>query len=196
MAKARGDPSAMQVEEFEVTIEGTSPLVLLPLGFFKDCPEDEDEQLERALDLYRREDGEPGFPAGGLKDAVMESCKKLDIDTRRRVAAGFHIVGEDATNRILLHGKPEGVEFDFNFKKPPRTVTRTLPQLFDWSCVVPVHLMTESLDAKEFKKLLGVAGEKVGIGHRRPEMGTFKVTNIVSKHNGNNNNRSKHKGKR
>lgn len=195
MAKARGDPSAMQVEEFEVTIEGTSPLVLLPLGFFKNCPDDEDEQVERALDLYRREDGKPGFPAGGLKDAVLESCKKLDVDTRRRVASGFHIVGEDATNRVLLHGDSEGVDFDFNFKKPKRTVTRTLPQLDTWTCVFPVHLMTGNLGSKEFKKFLGVAGEKVGIGHRRPEMGTFKVTNIVSKQNGSNN-RSKRKSKR
>jgi hypothetical protein len=181
----------MQVEEFEVTIEGTSPLVLLPLGFFKDCPDDEDGQLERALDLYRREDGNPGFPAGGLKDAILEGCKKLDADTRYRVASGFHIVGENATNRVLLNGDSEGVDFDFNFKRPKRTVTRTLPQLDKWTCVFPVQLVTGSLDSKEFNEFLGVAGEKIGIGHRRPEMGTFKVTNIVSK-NGINN-RSKRK---
>ena len=44
--------------------------------------------------------------------------------------------------------------------------------------------MTSSLGLRDFKKYLGIAGEKIGIGHRRPDMGTFRVE-TVSKVEGN-----------
>jgi hypothetical protein len=178
MAKARVDPYALKVDEYEVTIEGTAPIVLLPLGFFKDCPEDEDGQLQRALELYCRDDGEPGFPAGAIKESVIQSLKGVETKARQRIVGGFHVIGEEATNKIRLLGDPQKANFEFNFKKPERVVTKTLPQIDEWSCVFTAQVVRPQMTKKSLTDALNKAGEKVGIGHRRPEMGTFSVKTV------------------
>ena len=180
MARKR-DPSALKIEEIEVTVQGTAPLVILPLGAFKgrQVLEDADE-VEHALKLYRRESGELGFPAGGIKRAVMEAIAKLDLDTRRSVESGMHVIGEEATNMVVLEGKHHGEDFDFDFKKPERTVTLKLPVLDKWECKFRVQYMGQTINRKLIEKFLGQAGEEVGLGHRRPDQGTFKVQKIVS----------------
>jgi hypothetical protein len=178
MARNRGDPPDLEVQEVEVVVEGTSPLVCIPLGCFKQLPEDADEQVEQALELYRREDGEPGFPAGAFKKAVMAACKDLDLDTRRAVAAGFHVVGEAGTNLVPLtvgKGDPSMEEYEFTFKRPKREVTRALPVFNDWRAALLVQFMPKMVPAKRLREFLDLAGAKVGIGHDRPESGTFQV---------------------
>jgi hypothetical protein len=181
MAKKRGDSSALPISEVQVTIKGTSPLVLLPLGAFKGQHlTDDQDRVEESLKLYRRHDKRAGFPAGGIKRAVQESMKGLDLETRRSVESGMHIVGEDETNMVVLEGEHHGESFDFDFKKPKRTVTLKLPVLDQWRATFLVQFIGQSISRKHVEKFLGDAGKKVGLGHRRPERGTFEVENIVS----------------
>jgi len=182
MAKRREGPArGLPIQELEVTVAGTAPLVLLPLGCFKDRTIDEDQdEVENSLSLYRRHDGAAGFPAGGIKTAVLEAAKGLDADTRRHLAAGMHIVGEPETNLVRLKGTPRGEEFDFDFKRPKRTVTITLPVYDRWSCRFNVQFLDSSISRRDIEKFLAAAGKTVGIGHRRPEQGTFEVKRVAA----------------
>jgi hypothetical protein len=165
-------------ENHEVTIKGTSPLVLLPLGVFSDRPDSEQAQYERALFLYRREDGEMGFPAGGISSAVIESCKDLDKTQKVRVVGGFHVIGEEETNLVRVIGQPRMETFGFKFKKPLlRELLMPLPKFDEWRIVFQVQIH-EDLKLDEFKAVLEDAGKNIGIGHRRPEMGKFEVEKI------------------
>jgi hypothetical protein len=147
--------------------------------------EEADEQVEQALDLYRREDGRQGFPAGAFKKAVMDACREFDKDTRKAVAAGFHVMGEMGTNLVALRGgrdDPSMEEYDFIFKRPKREVSRTLPVFNDWSAELTVQFMPKLVPAVRLREFFDLAGEKIGIGHDRPDSGTFKVRdfNIIN----------------
>lgn len=179
----------MNVENHEVTIRGASPIILLPLGTFSDRPETEELQYERALKFYRRNDGEGGFPAGGIKNAVQEVCSGFNAETKARIIGGFHVVGEAETNMVKLIGKPKMEKFDFQFKKPARTITLPLPRIEEWYCIFPLQILSDLMKRDEFKLLLEDAGRRIGIGHRRPEMGRFEVAKIVPRTNGNGNGR-------
>jgi hypothetical protein len=185
MTRSRGDPPDLEVQEAAVTLEGTAPLVCIPLGCFKQLPEDADAQVEQALDHYRRDDGEQGFPAGAFKKAVMDACRDFDKDTRKAVAAGFHVMGEMGTNLVTLRGgteDPSMEEYEFTFKRPKREVGRALPVFNDWSAELTVQFMPKLVPAKRLREFLDLAGEKIGIGHDRPDSGTFKVRdfNIIN----------------
>jgi hypothetical protein len=186
MARNRDGPPDLEVREVEVVVEGTAPLVCIPLGCFKQLSEEADEQLEQALQLYRREDGEPGYPAGAFKRAVMEACQAFDKDTRTAVAAGFHVIGEPGSNMVRLSGgkdDPSMEEYEFTFKRPKREVSRALPVFNDWQAVLSVQFMPKMVPAKRLREFLDLAGEKVGIGHDRPESGTFQVKkfNVINR---------------
>jgi hypothetical protein len=181
MAGKRESPSGLSIKELEVTVQGTAPLVILPLGCFKDRTIDEDQdEVEQSLKLYRRADGDAGFPAGGIKQAVLEAVRSLDTDTKRNVAAGMHIVGEPETNMVRLEGKPRGEDFDFDFKRPKRVVTITLPVYDKWSCRFNVQYLGSSISRKDIETFFAEAGRRVGLGHRRPERGTFEVKKVVA----------------
>jgi hypothetical protein len=178
VTRNRGDPPDLEVREAEVVLEGTAPLVCIPLGCFKQLPEEADEQVEKALELYRREDGEPGFPAGAFKKAVMDACKAFDKDTRTAVAAGFHVIGEPGSNMIRISGgksDPSMEEYEFTFKRPKREVSRALPVFNKWQAVLAVQFMPKMVPAKRLEEFLNLAGAEIGIGHDRPDSGTFKV---------------------
>ena len=164
-------------KEYEVTLKGTSPLVLLPLGVFSDRHDSEQSKYELALFLYRREDGEMGFPAGGIASALIESCKGCDKSYKSRVMGGFHVVGEEETNLVKVIGQPQMENFDFKFKKPPRDFLMPLPKFDEWQIVFDVQIH-EDLKLDEFKTALEEAGKNIGIGHRRPEMGKFEIEKI------------------
>jgi len=172
--------SALSVSEVQVTIKGTAPLVLLPLGVFKgEKLVANHDKVEEALKLYRRHDGLLGFPAGGIKEAVITAVLKLDKETRAAVNSGFHIIGEDETNMVVLSGEYHGEPFDFDFKKPQRTITLTLPVLDQWSATFRVQYLSSSISLKNIEQFFGDAGRKVGIGHRRPVQGTFEITQVL-----------------
>lgn len=174
------ETSAPSISELKVTIQGTAPLILLPLGVFKgEQLVDNHNKVEEALKLYRREDEQLGFPAGGLKQAVCEAVAKLDTDTKGSVYSGLHVIGEDETNMIVLEGEHHGEPFDFNFKKPKRTITLTLPVFDEWTATFHVHFMESTISRRNIEQFLRDAGSKVGIGHRRPDKGTFKIKQVV-----------------
>lgn len=177
--KKRVEMSALDISELEVTVQGTAPLVLLPLGVFKgEKLVDNHDKFAEALKLYLRHDGRPGLPAGAFKEAVITAVTKLDKETRAAVDT-IHVIGEDETNMVVLEGEPHGESFDFNFKKPKRTITLTLPVLDSWTATFRVHFMTSIISRKNVERFLNEAGRKVGIGHRRPEKGTFKIKQVV-----------------
>lgn len=179
MAKKRVAMSALNISEIEVTVQGTAPLVLLPLGVFKgEKLVDHHNKVEEALKLYRRHDGLLGFPAGSFKAALIEAVVKLDKETRAAVDT-IHVIGEDETNMVVLTGEHHGEDFSFDFKKPERTVTLTLPVLDEWSAILRVQYVSSAISRKNLEQFLSDAGVKIGIGHRRPEKGTFRIAQIT-----------------
>lgn len=181
MAKKRVETSALDISEIEVTIKGTAPLVLLPLGVFKgEQLVEHHDKVAESLKLYRRHDEQLGFPSGAFKTAVTVAVSKLDKETKAAVNTGFHVLGEDETNMAVLNGEHHGEDFSFDFKKPKRTVTLTLPVLDEWSATLRVQYMGSIISRKHIEQFLSDAGRTVGIGHRRPKQGTFEISQVVS----------------
>mgnify|MGYP001818260833 CR=1 FL=1 len=173
--KRMGIP-VLDISEIEVTITGTKPLVLLPLGTFKgEKLVDNHDKVAESLKLYRRHDGQLGFPAGAFKEAVITAVANLDKETKAAVATGFHVFGEEETNMVALSGEHHGESFSFDFKKPKRTITLTLPVLNEWSAILHVQFVASVISGKNILKFLDDAGRRVGVGHRRPDKGTFEI---------------------
>jgi hypothetical protein len=172
---------SLDVSEADVMIRGTAPLVLLPLGVFKgEKLVDSHDKVDESLKLYRRHDGKTGFPAGAFKQAVYEAVSSFDEETKDAVYSGFHVIGEDETNMVILSGKNHGEGFIFDFKKPKRTVLITLPVLNEWSSVLRIQYLKDSISLGKIKRFLGEAGRGIGVGHRRPEKGTFEISKVLS----------------
>jgi hypothetical protein len=161
------------IERIEVTIVGTKPLVTVPLGVFKDQPEGATAQLEQALELYRIPDGGHGFPAGGIKRALLAGMPD-DKEAKTRIATAV-IMGDPIKNLVPLEGEPGEEEFEFAFKRPKREVSRTLPVFKKWSSTFEMHFDSNVVKTREILEALGRGGASVGIGHDRPNYGTFAV---------------------
>ena len=176
--KAKNTVEGPKIETIEVIIVGTKPLITIPLGCFKNQPEDAIDQLDQALELYELGGMQNGFPAGGIKRAMLAACKDYDKDVRNRIA-GAVIMGDPMTNLVPLEGESEGEEFEFTFKRPKREVKRTLPIFKKWSISFEVLFNSRDLSQRELLEILGIAGTTIGLGHNRPDNGTF----AIAKHN-------------
>lgn len=167
----------MTIETTEIIIEGVSPLVTVPIGIFKLTPDAENEQFVRAaLELYRRADGEEGFPAGAFKDAILEAVRGEKEGVTKK-AYSVIVLGEEDTAMVSLKGsaKPEPVVFKFKIGKSKKERKVCLPRYAYWRATLRVMYDNSVVtDLKEIEWLLDKAGAEIGVGHGRPENGKFR----------------------
>lgn len=167
----------MTVETTEIVVEGVTPLVTVPIGIFKIMPDEEGElSVRAALELYRRADGEEGFPAGAFKDAILEAVRGEKEGVIKK-AYSVIVLGEDDTAMVSLKGsaKPVPAVFEFKIGKSKKEKRVCLSRYDYWRATLKVMYDNSVVDRKDIEWLLGKAGAEVGVGHGRPENGKFRV---------------------
>lgn len=166
----------------EFLIFGTRPLLCskkpdLQVGINPPKPKDVPEAFKRALYPFERSDGWTyGFPAPGVKYAMVEACSHcaaVKSHTRSRV---FVLTDEESEDYLqLLY--PEMPEPYNTIVTPPRggSVPTTFGRFDKWAIRFTVRYFPAMIPENDLATLLHIAGELVGIGARRVATGDNRI---------------------
>lgn len=192
-----GEPTTIKIkpltiERIIIQIEGTAPLITdrfstqsvetlaaTQVGAgerntrSKKPPRDpEAEFLDR---LYTISEGVYGFPAGGVKKAMVSAGMRVTEAQGTWLRAVLQIEGE----LLPIIGSEPRMRAD-HVVQMGRGNIRYRPQFDPWAMTVPIVYNAAEIGPTEVVSLLSQAGFCIGIGNWRPEkggsFGTFKVT--------------------
>ena len=178
----------IEINKFTVTIEGVSSLIT---HRFSDESKKAmlDKQMKKATlakkakdpehnyrqSLYHTEDGQPGFPAAGIKKACVSACRFLDDIPMTQARGAFFIMGDiipiDGEHRmrediVRLGGKTADIRYRAEFP--------------EWKITLTIRHNPRIISQEGIVNLLENAGFGVGIGDWRPEKngshGMFQVS--------------------
>lgn len=191
-------------ETIVVTITGETPLIvhrfsekakrimLEAMQGRKNPKEPKDPVAEFEAAAYRFEDGGYGFPAIGVKAAMVSAgrfYKGVTMVALRQAIFVKGVIGVDGQQLIrIIGGTPEMGEEPEMREDVVRvgmsgTDLRYRPTWKEWSAEVEISYFTGMLDRTAILALLDAAGTGVGIGEWRPERngdnGTFRVDDTV-----------------
>ena len=122
-----------------------------------------DPEAEIEACFYRTESGEYGFPAIGVKAAMVSACRF--VDAKMTVARGaFHIDAE----MLPVIGSPRPREDMVRIGMGTADL-RYRPEFPDWKIPVSIKFNAGVMSAEQVANLLDAAGFGVGIGEWRPE---------------------------
>lgn len=135
--------------------------------------EAKDPQADYEACFYRTAEGAYGFPAIGLKSAMVSACRF--VDAKMTVARGaFHIDVE----MLEVIGEPNMREDMVRVGMGTADI-RYRPEFPQWRMPVTIKFNASAMSAEQIANLLNTAGFGVGIGEWRPEkngsMGRFHV---------------------
>jgi len=130
----------------------------------KGAKEAKDPEQQYRDSLYIREDGEYGFPAGGIKKAAVRGGKYLD-QQMTFLRGAFHVMGE----MIPIDGEPRMREDMVRVDGGKTADIRYRPEFSKWESTVPVELNASVLSVEQLANLFYIGGFAVGIGDWRPE---------------------------
>ena len=167
---------AIRIETAEFILIGDSPLIvhawsekakrqMLDKQMKKagKTKEAKDPQEDYEACFYRTDDGEYGFPAIGVKAAMVSSCRFLDMKMTEARGA-FHIDCE----MLRVFGDPRMREDMVRVGMGTADI-RYRPEFVEWHMPVLVKYNAGAVSAEQLANLLNVAGFGVGIGEWRPE---------------------------
>lgn len=176
----------MSVHRVQITIEGTSPLIvhrwsekakkqLLDKQMKRAAPakaaKNPEEDYEQSL--YRCDDGRFGFPSVAFKAAAVRAGTYAD-QKMTFLRGAFHVTGE----LVPIEGTPRMREDMVRVGAGVADI-RYRGEFPEWSAVVPVELNERALSVEQLLNLFRIAGFAVGIGEWRPEKdgqyGRFEV---------------------
>lgn len=122
-----------------------------------------DPEEDYRSSLYMIEGGGYGFPANGVKAAMVGACRFVEMKMTEARGA-FHVEGE----MLQIHGEPRPREdmVRVGMGKPD---IRYRGEFVDWRLPVLLKFMPDVLSAEQIANLLNVAGFAIGIGEWRPE---------------------------
>ena len=113
--------------------------------------------------FYRTESGAYGFPAIGVKGAMISACRF--VDAKMTMARGaFHIDCE----LLEVIGEPRPREDMVRVGMGVADI-RYRPEFPDWRIPVAIRFNASVISAEQVTNLLNTAGFGVGIGEWRPE---------------------------
>lgn len=113
--------------------------------------------------FYRTATGAYGFPAIGVKSAMISACRFADL--KMTVARGaFHIDAE----MLEVIGEPRPREDMVRVGMGTADI-RYRPEFVDWRIPVTLKINASAISAEQVANLLNIAGFGVGIGEWRPE---------------------------
>lgn len=125
--------------------------------------EAKDPEADYEACFYRTEAGAYGFPAIGVKAAMVSACRF--VDAKMTVMRGaFHIDCE----MLTVMGDPRPREDMVRVGMGTADI-RYRPEFVDWRIPVTVKFNASVISAEQIANLLNAAGFGVGIGEWRPE---------------------------
>jgi hypothetical protein len=177
---------ALSIETVKLTLVGETPLIVHAWSE-KTKRQMLDKQMKRATQgkeakdpdadyeacFYRTKSGGYGFPAIGVKAAMVSAARY--VDAKMTVLRGaFHI----DTEILPILGEPRKRE-DMVKVGIGTADIRYRPEFPEWKIPVAIRYNTAAISAEQIANLLNVAGFGVGIGEWRPErngsFGCFRI---------------------
>lgn len=125
--------------------------------------EAKDPQADYEACFYRTEDGGYGFPAIGIKSAMISACRYVSMKMTEARGA-FHIDAE----MLPVNGEPRPREDMVRVGMGTADI-RYRPEFPEWSIPATIKFNSGVISAEQIANLLNTAGFGVGIGEWRPE---------------------------
>lgn len=191
-------------EECMVTIEGTSPLIsdrmhwskLAPEGLppemrpkavevapGKRAPRDLQRQFHESIYWVDEAAGVFGYPGGAIKEAIVTAGQRFCGQKKTELNGILIVQGDlipldcDAPEMFVHHTRNSGIG-----RTPD---VRARARYHRWGMTVPIRFAADFISEKSILNLFQTAGEMVGIGNWRPELGgwsgQFRPTTLVKK---------------
>lgn len=119
---------------------------------------------------YRCEDGRYGFPAGGIKAALIEAAHK-DIGLEKKLLRKSLFVRPDdkVNNLIAMETEEPIMREDVVRIGQSQTDIRYRPEFLDWAMTLKLEFDSQALSQENILNLIERAGFGVGLGEWRPE---------------------------
>lgn len=186
----------LDLKRLTVTIEGTQPLIT---NRFSDEAERKLEESQSAnkvktakaprdpraeflaaryliLDVNDPEKDVCGFPASGIKKAMVAAGGRVTDSKMTWLRAVFNVEGEEGLVRIDAPAPQMRTD---HVNQMGRGNVRYRPQFFPWAMKLNIVFNATQTSTSDIVNLLQQAGFSIGIGDWRPEkngsFGTFKV---------------------
>lgn len=125
--------------------------------------EAKDPEADYEACFYRTEGGAYGFPAIGVK-AAMVSAGRFTDTKMTHLRGAFHIDQE----MLEIVGEPRPREDMVRVGMGTADI-RYRPEFPDWKIIAPIKFNAAVISAEQVANLLNMAGFAVGIGEWRPE---------------------------
>lgn len=125
--------------------------------------EAKDPEADYEACFYRTPTGAYGFPAIGIKAAMVGAARYTDAKMTMMRGA-FHIDAE----MLEVTGEPRPREDMVRVGMGTADI-RYRPEFPEWSIVAPIKFNASVISAEQIANLINVAGFSVGIGEWRPE---------------------------
>jgi hypothetical protein len=123
-----------------------------------------------------------GFPAAGLKKAMVAAAMRVTEAKGTWVRAILNVEGENGTGLVAIEAGPPKQQTD-HVVQAGRGNLRYRPVFWPWSMNVAVTFNTDQIKAQDVVNLVQQAGFSIGIGDWRPEKngqyGTFEVDSVA-----------------
>ena len=176
MADQKIELPPLRIERATFVLVGDSPLIVHAWSE-KAKRQMLDKQMKRATQakaaknpeadyeacFYRTDEGGYGFPAIGLKAAMISACRFADM--KMTIARGaFHIDAE----MLPVEGEPRPREDMVRVGMGTADI-RYRPEFPTWRIPATLKFNSSVISAEQLANLLNVAGFGVGLGEWRPE---------------------------
>lgn len=170
-----------------VHVEGTKPLITNRFspevaeqieadqtGKAKKKKEPRQPEVEFQRALHPVEDGVYGFPASGIKKALVRAGGRFADEKMTELRGVIRVEGE----LIPIEGPAPVMRRDpVNLGRVWSLAYR--PMFEDWSMTIPIRYYANHISPEQVLNIVQLTGEMLGIGSWRPEndgpYGTFKV---------------------
>jgi hypothetical protein len=187
----------LSVQEANLRLVGLSPLVVHAWSE-KARKEMRDKQMKvakgkrEAKDPNREFEGAryripkseyDGFPAGGIKSAIVDACSYVDGITKVAASGGLHVnLGEPLVPIQAANGKrpvtptmrEDLVRVGGKGKGTGTADLRYRPEYTEWSIPIKVRFNPRIISIAQIVNLLNHAGFSIGLGEMRPQkMGQY-----------------------
>lgn len=179
---------ALKIDTVQFMLIGDSPLIIhawsekakramldKQMGKATKKKENKDPEADYEACFYRFPDGRYGFPAIGVKAAMVSACRF--VDAKMTFARGaFHIDGE----LVEIIGEPRPREDMVRVGMGTADI-RYRPEFVEWKIPVKIKFNTAVIGVEQLANLLNSAGFGIGIGEWRPEKtGSYGMFHVAS----------------
>lgn len=169
-------PERIELRHTVITISGDSPLIVhrwsdkaremmlnkqMQRGTQAKGAKDPERDYEESI--YRLPDGRPGFPATGIKAAMIRGSKMLGM-TMTDMRAAFHIDGD----LLPIEGEPQPREDMVRVGRGTADV-RYRAEFPAWSIRLPITFNARTVSLEQIVAMIDAGGFGTGIGEWRPE---------------------------